>query len=62
MMIGIHLNIEGTPIVQGCMEKQLLVNCTQSTVIRLLPALNITEQQVHEGCDILAEVIKSQAA
>ena len=62
MMIGIQLNIEGTPVVQGCMEKQLLVNCTQSTVIRLLPALNVTEDQVHEGCDILAEVIKAQAA
>lgn len=62
MMIGIQLNVEGTPVVQGCMEKQLLVNCTQSTVIRLLPAMNVTEQQVHEGCDILAEVIKSQVA
>ncbi len=62
MMIGVQLNIEGTPVVQGCMEKQLLVNCTQSTVIRLLPAMNVTEAQVHEGCDILAEVIKSQSA
>ena len=61
MMIGIQLNVEGTGVVQQCMEKQLLVNCTQSTVIRLLPALNITEDQIHEGCDILAEVIKSQA-
>jgi len=61
MMIGIQLNIEGTGIVQQCMEKQLLINCTQSTVIRLLPALNVSEEQVHEGCDILAEVIKSQA-
>jgi acetylornithine/N-succinyldiaminopimelate aminotransferase len=62
MMIGIQLTLEGTPVVQGCMEKQLLVNCTQSTVIRLLPALNVTEQQVHEGCDILSEVIKQQTA
>jgi len=60
MMIGIQLVAEGTPVVQGCMEKQLLINCTQSTVIRLLPALNVSEQQVHDGCDILAEVIKRQ--
>ncbi len=62
MMIGIQMTVEGTPIVQGCMEKNLLINCTQSTVIRLLPALNITEQQVHEGCDVLADVIKQQSA
>lgn len=62
MMIGVQLNVEGTPVVQGCMEKQLLINCTQSTVIRLLPALNITEQQVHDGCDILIDTIKQQQA
>jgi len=62
MMIGVQLAVEGTPIVQGCMEKNLLINCTQSTVIRLLPALNITEEQVHEGCDVLADVIKQQSA
>lgn len=62
MMIGIQLVVDGSPVVQSCMEKNLLVNCTQSTVIRLLPAMNITEQQVHDGCDILAEVIKQQVA
>lgn len=60
MMVGVQLSVDGTPVVQECMERQLLINCTQSTVIRLLPAMNVTEQQVHEGCDILAEVIKKQ--
>jgi acetylornithine/succinyldiaminopimelate/putrescine aminotransferase len=60
LMIGVELDAEGNPVVQACLERQLLVNCTQTTVIRLLPALNITSQQVHEGCDILAEVIRQQ--
>lgn len=60
VMIGIELSIDGTPVVQGCMERGLLVNCTHNTVVRLLPAMNLTEQQVHDGCDILAEVIKAQ--
>lgn len=60
VMIGVQLSIEGSQVVQDCMNKQLLVNCTQSTVIRLLPAMNITEQQVHDGCDILTNVIKKQ--
>ncbi len=62
MMIGVQLTVEGSAIVQGCMARQLLINCTQSTVIRLLPALNINEQQVHDGCDILADVIKQHVA
>jgi acetylornithine/succinyldiaminopimelate/putrescine aminotransferase len=43
------------------MERKLLINCTHNTVLRLLPAMNLTEEQVHEGCDILAEVLAEQA-
>lgn len=62
MMIGIDLAVEGTPVVQACMERNLLINCTQGTVIRLLPAMNLTEEQAHEGCDILAQVLEQTAA
>lgn len=61
-MVGVELEIEGAPIVQQCLEKRLLINCTQATVIRLLPALNLTVEQAEEGCDILAEVLQSAAA
>ena len=44
------------------MERELLINCTHGTVIRLLPAMNLSEEQAHEGCDILADVLKLQRA
>ena len=59
LMIGIQLNLEGAPVVQACMERKLLINCTQGTVIRLLPAMNLPEDQLDEGCDILIEAIKT---
>ena len=61
VMIGVELTIDGTPIVQGCMDRKLLINCTHGTVLRLLPAMNLTEQQAHYGCDILAAVLKQNA-
>jgi len=61
VMIGIELGIEGAATVKACMERRLLVNCTQGTVIRLLPAMNLSEEQAHQGCDILGEVLKQQA-
>jgi len=61
LMIGIELTIDGAATVKGCMERKLLVNCTQGTVIRLLPAMTLSEEQAHQGCDILAEVITQQA-
>lgn len=60
LMIGVELSIEGAATVKGCMERRLLINCTHGTVIRLLPAMTLTDEQVHEGCDILAEVLKQQ--
>ncbi len=60
LMIGIELSIEGAAVVKQCMDRKLLVNCTQETVIRLLPAMTLTEEQAHEGCDILADVIQHQ--
>jgi len=61
VMIGVELSIDGTPIVQGCMDRKLLINCTHGTVLRLLPAMNLSEQQAHDGCDILAAVLKQHA-
>ena len=61
VMIGVELTVEGAPAVQACLERKLLVNCTQGRVIRLLPAMNLTEEQAHEGCDILAEVLQGLA-
>jgi acetylornithine/succinyldiaminopimelate/putrescine aminotransferase len=56
-MIGVELGVDGTAVVQGCLEKGLLVNCTHQTVIRLLPALTISDEQIDAGCDILDEVL-----
>lgn len=57
MMIGIELSVEGAPFVKACLERQLLINCTHGTVLRLLPALNISADQVNEGCDILSDLL-----
>jgi acetylornithine/succinyldiaminopimelate/putrescine aminotransferase len=56
-MIGIELSTDGVPVVNQCLLRRLLVNCTHGTVIRLLPALNLTDSQLDEGCDILEEVL-----
>ena len=61
LMIGIELTIEGAPTVKACLERGLLVNCTHDTIVRLLPAMTLTLEQVHQGCDILAEVLNQQA-
>jgi acetylornithine/N-succinyldiaminopimelate aminotransferase len=58
MMVGIELDVDGGSVVQQCLEQNLLVNCTQGNVIRLLPAMNLTKQQANEGVDILSDVLR----
>jgi predicted acetylornithine/succinylornithine family transaminase len=58
MMIGIDLAITGTPAVGKCMERGVLINCTHDTVVRLLPALNITAAQVDEAAAVIGEVLR----
>lgn len=59
LMIGLELAVDAAPIVERCLERGLLINATQGTVIRLLPAMTLTDEQLDEGCEILAEVLRS---
>ena len=56
-MIGVELGVEGAAVVQGCLQRGLLINCTHQTVLRLLPALTITDEQIDEGCDTIDDVL-----
>jgi acetylornithine/succinyldiaminopimelate/putrescine aminotransferase len=56
-MVGVELTVDGAPVVKGCMERRLLVNCTHTTVLRLLPALTLSDAELDEGCAILEEVL-----
>ena len=58
LMIGMELRIEAAEIVQRCLEQHLLINCTQGNVLRLLPAMTLTDQQLDDGCNILTSVLR----
>jgi predicted acetylornithine/succinylornithine family transaminase len=62
LMIGIELSIEGAAVVEACLQRRLLINCTHNTVLRLLPAMTLTPEQVDEGCAILTVALRSISA
>jgi predicted acetylornithine/succinylornithine family transaminase len=62
VMIGLELANDASPVVAACLERRLLVNATGGTVVRLLPALNLGDEQIDEGCAILADVIRNLPA
>lgn len=56
-MIGVELSTDGTFVVNECLKRRLLVNCTHGNVIRLLPSLTLTDAELNAGCDIIEEVL-----
>jgi acetylornithine/N-succinyldiaminopimelate aminotransferase len=56
-MIGVELSVDGTAIVSECLRRRLLINCTHGTVLRLLPALTLTDGELDEGCSILEDIL-----
>ncbi|MFM7868366.1 MAG: aspartate aminotransferase family protein [Planctomycetaceae bacterium] len=62
MMIGIDLTIPSGPAVAKCMERGVLVNATNDTVVRLLPALNVSADDLDEGLSAVREVLEEMAS
>ncbi len=57
LMLGIETGKDAKEVVNACLEKGLLV-LTAKTKIRLLPALNISDEEIDKGLNILKEVIE----
>lgn len=56
-MIGVELEMDGAPIVQAALDSGLLINCTQGNVLRFLPALILTDEEVDQSLQILSRVL-----
>jgi acetylornithine/succinyldiaminopimelate/putrescine aminotransferase len=59
LMLGAELDRPGAPVVERCLEAGLLINCTADRVLRFLPPLVITREQVDEGFAVLERAIGS---
>jgi acetylornithine/N-succinyldiaminopimelate aminotransferase len=57
LMIGVELNVEGQKIFQGCLNKGLLVNCTQGNILRIMPPMIVNKREINNAVKILSEVI-----
>lgn len=58
LMQGIELSIPAKPIISRCMEKGLLLVGAGEQIIRFVPPLIISAEEINEGINILSEVIQ----
>ena len=57
LMIGIQLTRPGAEIVGKCLEKGLRINCTHDSVIRFMPPMIATQEQIDQAIDIFDSVL-----
>jgi predicted acetylornithine/succinylornithine family transaminase len=57
LLLGLELDIDGTKIVDECMQEGLLLNCTASKVLRFAPPLTITAKEIDRGLAVLEKVL-----
>ena len=53
LIIGMELGFEGNQIVTRCMEEGFLINCTMGNVLRFLPPLIVTSDEVDQLIETL---------
>jgi acetylornithine/N-succinyldiaminopimelate aminotransferase len=59
LLIGLCLHIDQTKFIQKLMDNKLLTVRAAENVVRLLPPLNVTKQEINLGLKILDKVCKS---
>jgi acetylornithine/succinyldiaminopimelate/putrescine aminotransferase len=58
LIIGMELTMDGGAIVKQMMERGILINCTMGKVLRFLPPLIVTKEEVDRVVATLEEVMK----
>jgi acetylornithine/N-succinyldiaminopimelate aminotransferase len=58
LMCGVQLSKPGKPLVEVCVNNGLLINCTHDTVLRVMPALNTTKQEIDKAIRLLEQSLK----
>jgi len=57
LMLGMELSVPGADIVKECLKRNVLLNCTHLTVLRIMPAINVEKDQIDLVIAVIDEVL-----
>jgi acetylornithine/N-succinyldiaminopimelate aminotransferase len=60
LILAVELTVPGAEFVLKCMEKGLLINCTNGNVLRFVPPLILTRLDVDKAVGILDEALEGK--
>jgi acetylornithine/N-succinyldiaminopimelate aminotransferase len=57
VMVGVDLAKPGKDLVNGCLEAGLIINCTHDTILRWIPAMNVSKKEIDQAITIFEKVL-----
>ena len=60
LLIGMELDFDGKEIVSSCLKEGFLINCTMDNVLRFMPPLIVTSEEIEQLVDTLAKIFSKR--
>jgi len=57
LMVGVELEKQGKGVVEECLKKKLLINCTHENVLRIMPPMTVGKKDIDKAIAILDEAL-----
>jgi acetylornithine aminotransferase len=62
LLLGMELSVAGESIVNACLQQGYLINCIQDKVLRFVPPLTVTAEQIDELVECLDGILAAADA
>jgi acetylornithine aminotransferase len=62
LLLGMKLNIDGAPLVKQCMQNGFLINCIQERILRFIPPLIISREEIDQLIECLDGILTDAAS
>jgi acetylornithine/N-succinyldiaminopimelate aminotransferase len=62
LLLGMKLKIDGRPLVNQCMENGFLINCIQEKILRFIPPLIISTEEIDQLVACLDQILAQAEA
>ncbi len=60
LILGMEMTVEGGDMVVKALQRGLLINCTVGKVLRFVPPLTVTKEEIDEAIEILDGILAEQ--
>jgi acetylornithine aminotransferase len=62
LLVGMDLMMDGRPIVSECLSEGVVINCTAEKVLRFIPPLIITQEEIDQLVAVLDRIFQRRAS